>query len=459
MRLFYILITFFLVSQIALATHGQNARITYKCVGVNTYGMTLELYRDCNGVNLGNTQNVSYSSNCGNGNLTFNRISITDVTTQCVTQQSACNGGNGSFGVEKYIYTRTFTFPNGCNDIQLDYNLCCRSNSLTSISNPGSEQLYTRTVFNNNLSTCNNSPVFNTDTILTTAVNQFYSVSLDVRDIDGDTFTYELSNPLGTNGLPMGYIGGYDYLNPFGIGNGSSINLDANSGLLCFQSSTTEVTPVGITVREYRNSIEIATYYLEYYVQILGATNPIPYIGSNSISCNDLDVNFTQTSPSVTEIDGDSLELTAGDNFCFTLDFNDPPFASNPIILSTTSNAEQILNGATYTITNNNSNNLSAELCWTPTNADTGKHYVTFSVFDENACPIRYKRDYVYDITVNENTLGVNQVEANKIKIFPNPAKETISVTGFNAIFNYTLYDLSGKVILTGNSQNYIKNC
>ena len=66
----------------------------------------------------------------------------------------------GSFGVDKHTYTATLTLPPGCATVQLDYQLCCRSLSLTSISDPNSENLYVRTIFDASLSVCNNSPVF-----------------------------------------------------------------------------------------------------------------------------------------------------------------------------------------------------------------------------------------------------------------------------------------------------------
>ena len=367
MRYLYTFFFVFYFSFTAFATHGQNARITYKCIGANTYEVTLELYRDCNGVDLGGSASVSYSATCGNGNIsnsiTLFRISEEDITPLCSSQPSSCDNGSGPLGIEKHTYRGTLTLPYECSLVQLDYSLCCRANSITSISNPGTEELYTRTTFNASSSICNNSPDFGLDTVILTSVNSVNSIALDAQDLDGDTLTYELSNPLGTNGLPMSYLGGYDYLNPFGINNGN-ISIDNQSGLLCFESPSLEVTPVGITVREYRNGTEIASYQIEYYLQILGTTNEIPYIGSSINSCDDLDANFTQTSSSLVETSGNSLTITANDSFCFGLNFNDAVWNGNQPILSTTSNAEQVLNGATYTITNNNSDNLSAELCW-----------------------------------------------------------------------------------------------
>ena len=93
MKRLLLLLLFFSTTYSVLASHGQNARITYKCVGANTYEITLEVYRDCNGINLVNSQTISYSASCASSSFQVFRVSQEDVTPQCVTQQSACNGG------------------------------------------------------------------------------------------------------------------------------------------------------------------------------------------------------------------------------------------------------------------------------------------------------------------------------------------------------------------------------
>lgn len=47
--------------------------------------------------------------------------------------------------------------------------------------------------------------------------------------------------------------------------------------------------------------------------------------------------------------------------------------------------------------------------------------------------------------------LDFNDFETSKIKIFPNPVKETLNVNGLLPNTSYTLYDISGRVISKGN--------
>ena len=118
--------------------------------------------------------------------------------------------------------------------------------------------------------------------------------------------------------------------------------------------------------------------------------------------------------------------------------------------ISTTSNASEILIGATYTTVNNGTNNLTAELCWTPTNADTGIHHVTFSAYDEGSSQIILRRDYIYSITVNENTFGVDNFERQNIKVYPNPVINSVFVSGLEESAEYYLYTIEGKLLKKG---------
>jgi hypothetical protein len=100
---------FLLGTQEAQATHAKGVDISYVCLGPVAggmqYGLTLNVYRECNGINLPNTQSISYrGTQISNGaacvgNVNGVRQSITDITPNCPGQQSSCGNGNGTFGV------------------------------------------------------------------------------------------------------------------------------------------------------------------------------------------------------------------------------------------------------------------------------------------------------------------------------------------------------------------------
>jgi hypothetical protein len=50
-----------------------------------------------------------------------------------------------------------------------------------------------------------------------------------------------------------------------------------------------------------------------------------------------------------------------------------------------------------------------------------------------------------------DSQLGVNEININKTSIYPNPTVDQVTIT-FEGLFTYTLYNISGKAIMTGNS-------
>ncbi|MDG1660974.1 MAG: T9SS type A sorting domain-containing protein [Winogradskyella sp.] len=447
MKRIIIFLVFLCSSYFNYAGHAKSGVITYKCIGPNMYEATLTFYRDCNGVNPGNTFSMALEADNFADNLLLQIVSIEDVTNYISSFSSACGNGSGSFGVEKHTFKGTFTLPPNSGVIKLSIRRCCRTLSTNTFStfNSFAYSLFLKTVFNSDLSVCNNAPNFENELDLIVGQTMFTSLSLAATDPDGDTLTYELSPPLDNDGVEVQFIPPNSYLNPLtGV---SPANIDLNTGLLSFSATNLQAAPIGILIKEYRDNIEIARYYLEHYINSvpLGFDEPA-YIGADSSQALDLDITMTQAGASVVETDGKSLELTAGDSFCFTLDFNDDEGGN----ISTTSNASEILIGATYTTVNNGTNNLTAELCWTPTNADTGIHHVTFSAYDEGSSQIILRRDYIYSITVNENTFGVDNFERQNIKVYPNPVINSVFVSGLEESAEYYLYTIEGKLLKKG---------
>ena len=89
-NLILMLAFFGLGMQEAKATHAMGADFFYECIGPRQYRLTLNTYRDCNGVNLGNTACINYRSvGCGtvtNTNLTLNQVgAAVDITPLCVS--------------------------------------------------------------------------------------------------------------------------------------------------------------------------------------------------------------------------------------------------------------------------------------------------------------------------------------------------------------------------------------
>ena len=105
-RMTCILLPFFIFSNIqsVLATHVTGIELSYRCISQNMYSINLEMYRNCNGINMQSSRTISWTGSCGNGTITVNRIKIEEMPQIC-PGQSSCSGGSGFLGREAHTYT------------------------------------------------------------------------------------------------------------------------------------------------------------------------------------------------------------------------------------------------------------------------------------------------------------------------------------------------------------------
>src|SRR3989338_4862520 len=156
-----LMIAFILSAMTAMASHYSGGEITYEYIGPNQYLVTLHVYRDCNGIEVGTTHTVNYSSaTCGvNASITLSLQSTTDITPLCPTAASACGCG-GSIGIESLIFTGILNLPPGCTDWVLSTTACCRNSQITNLSGASSQDFYIEAHLNNTASLQNTTPAF-----------------------------------------------------------------------------------------------------------------------------------------------------------------------------------------------------------------------------------------------------------------------------------------------------------
>jgi len=377
--LFFLLISL-LYSMPSHATHSVGADLSYTCLGGNTYEITLNLYRDCDGVSAPSSATVSISSsNCGvNTNTILSRDpnSPEEISPICPSQSntSTCQGGSYP-GVEKYVYTGTFTFPQQCTDWTIGYDLCCRNNAITNLQNPGSQSMYVEATLDNTLSSCNNSPFFSTLPVPYNCSNQQFFYNHGAVDSDGDSLAFSLIDPLDDANNPIPHTGGLSATNPLNTTSGFSF--DNQTGQMSFTPSGQQQAVVTVLVKEYRNG------------QLIGTTmRDIQIITTN---CNN-------TLPTVSGIDGSnnySVDVCAGKELCFDV-FSDDADANQ----STTISWNNGIPDATFNVSGSPHEN--GTFCWTTTKADSGSHFFNVTVEDD-ACPTTATNTYTYTVNVIGN--------------------------------------------------------
>ena len=383
--LFLVFTLLIIGSQDAKATHALGGDLTYICVGPNQYAITLNVYRDCNGINLPNTQTVSWTGSCGSGSFTVTRNVLQDITPVCPGGQSSCGPGNGTFGVEQHSYTAIFNVPPGCTDITFSWRLCCRNNAITTLNNPGGERMYVESFLSNTTTPCNNSPVFLNPPTSFTCQNNAVFYNHGAVDFDGDSLSFSLTDCLDNAGNPVNYTGGHSGVAPFGPT--IPVNIDPGTGAITFTPNNALVGVLCVLVEEYRNGVLIGTVVRDIQFRVLNCNNTSPVLsGVNGAGIDSIDF---------------VTSACFGTQLCFDIVGSDP---SNPgdVLTMTYDNA---ISGSTFTVSGPgvpSGNSITGTFCWTPTIFDLGTHTFTVTIQDD-ACPIVGSNTFTYVVNVVTN--------------------------------------------------------
>ncbi|HRH36976.1 MAG TPA: hypothetical protein PK760_01440, partial [Flavobacteriales bacterium] len=365
------------ISHRASANHYAGADITYECVGVNQYRVTLDLFLDCSGAAI-TPQSLTFANDCG---VTFSLANITMVSNQEVSQlcgsqlaNSSCNGG-ALPGIRHYQFQTTL-FLAPCNDWTISWNICCRNATQNLVLTPG---MYVEATLNNLGGLCDQSPEFNDETIPYVCVNEPVSYNPEVTDADGNTLSYafvsaQFSAPLPTN---CNYIPGFTAGTPI-----PGIALDPATGQITFNPTVTGNYVVVLQVTSYNALGQvIGTVERDFLFVVINCSDPpADNLGPTSIT------NGVITS-------ANDIEVCNGVPFCVDISFSDiDPLA----VVTLASQVTAQLPGSTFNVVGTNP--AVGHLCWTPDPAYSPAN-VLIDVND-NACPIENLSSYQLTITI-----------------------------------------------------------
>jgi len=430
------ILIFFAFANNSYATHAMGADLTYSCIGNNQYRIRLQFYRDCNGINAASTETVNISSSgCGNIALNLPLLSVTEVTPSCPgLVGTACNNGGGQFGIQRFVYESTVTLPATCTNWSMSWQLCCRNNAITTLTNPGSNEMYIKATLNTGLSSCNNSPVFLNDPTPFACVNQPVFYNHGASDSDGDNLRFSLTNCYSTASTVVSYstANGISSTRPL-ITSASGIVIDPNSGAISFTPTAVQIGVLCVLVEEFRNGVKIGEVVRDIQFSVVNCINQIPVL-SGINGTNDFDT-----------------VIQAGQQLCFDIFSSDPDSGQ---ILSLNYN-QAIPNGS---FSYSGSPFPTATFCWTPTNADSGFHSFTVQVSD-NYCPIVGQNTYTYTIYVLPEPqnpapciLNITLNNISNLRCSSNDGSVVVVAVGGVAPYTFTLINQSNGQIYTNTS-------
>ncbi|WCL82414.1 T9SS type A sorting domain-containing protein [Saprospira sp. CCB-QB6] len=421
--LFFMLFLLGFSSQEAKATHVMGVDLTYVCLGNNQYKFSLQAYRDCNGVYMGTTTNLRLSSpNCSAFTTTMVRTSIVEITPSCPgIVGTACNGGNGIYGIEKYTYEATVTIPTTCTDWTASWSLCCRNNAITTLTNPGSNTMYVETELNTGLAACNNSPTFLNNPTPFACVGQSVFYNHGAVDTDGDSLYYSLTDCYSAANTPVTYDAtqGISASSPLITNNGVSIN--PATGAISFTPSSPQVGVLCVLVEEFRNGQKIGEIVRDIQFTV---------------------VNCQNQAPTLTGMNGGAVfdtTIAVGQQLCFEVLSYDVDSGQQTFIYG-----NNAIPNAVFTTSGNPFQN--GLFCWTPSAADLGFHSFTLNVQDD-ACPLVGQNTYTYSINVvggnndSSNCAGliVNLDTIQDLACTTNDGQAMINATGGAAPYQYSV--------------------
>jgi gliding motility-associated-like protein len=416
------------------ASHAMGADIFYECVGQDSFRITINFYRDCDGITAPTTASIGITNTCTGTTTTVTAPRTTliqpegipngsEVSALCNAQiqNSTCNGGSLP-GVEQYQYSFLWVANAQCNAWRIAFDLNARNAIIQTLQNPGAVDLYVEAFINNTTlpngdRICNNSPRFTNRPVPYFCFLDSILYNQGTVDVDGDSLVYTLIQPLQGPGQTIPYAAGFTINNPLTTNN--TFNFNSNTGQMFFVPQQAQVGVIAVRVDEYRNGVLIGSTMRDIQVVVLGPPlcNP-PYGVINEDGIDSASVSGgVFTGPY-------EIEACPGDTIRFSI-----RLGGQNITLS--SNATQAFPGATFTTTNIGTDSVVGQFNWITTAADTGLKNFSIS-YGINSCPIDRTAFQTISINVLDGTdAGPDQVycsEGAPIQLF---------ATGGN-IFNWT---------------------
>lgn len=465
----------------------------------NIFKITVKVYRDCsaealctgceipfpNGTTSGcNLNNAGFTTaiigidkgfegmNYGDFNLNIvpgiaNGYDIVEFQN-CEKNKSICTNcntrrpGTFSVGVEVYIFEGLVdlsSVPSNCCNVALSISGNIRNKSLTTFL---PEAFYTECIINKCL--VNSSPTFSNDALATICSGIDYIFELNPIDPDGDSLSYKIVSNYKAKGVPVNFVAPYSEKYPFPYHgppspNSLDLTIDPLTGNIGFRPLGVFVANINMEVSQWRkinniNTLVGITYRdLQINTTVVCKTNKVPiikiykdgiwnkgiqnfYVQQGKQICLDIvaeDQADTTTNPPV---EADTTELK----------WNNPGLNNNVM-----ANASFIRN---YILEQRNINGPKADsfkFCWTPpVNAiRTQPHAFTVTGTDRN-CPNKAYSTKGINITVGQWPLGINDVNSELLKVFPNPVNNKV-VINYEALktnhFELTIIDGLGKEV------------
>lgn len=410
--LIFLCFAFILSTSELQASHIAGTDLTYRCIGQDSFEVTLNVFRDCNGIAAPGNARLQATSTCGgsvNLNLTLqvnpfilNGDSVfpnpangaLEVSQLCPANlaQSKCKGRSNPFpGMEQYVFRGIVVLSPPCNTWNLRYSAPPARNSNQNLATgfPGVGVSTTLAELNSQSFACNSSPRFSAQPIPYVCAGQPVVYNFGVTEDEGDSLVYSFSCGYSNNlNNPNVFRAPYSCNEPI-----AGATIDSTNGRVRFTPTLTGNFVIIVLVEEYdratgqkKGSIMRDILFV---VQTCSNQQPDPNAPIENFSGDGA------------VIDTNSIEICVGESFQFDVTITDPD-TTDSLILS--SNIESILPNSTFSFVSYGDSAV-ATIAWSavPT---PGNFYSFYIQANDGACPVSGLFYSTYDIEIVPSTFA-----------------------------------------------------
>ena len=405
------------------ATHMMGADVKYECLGNGRYKITLKVYRDCTGINLGG---ISGRISCGSNSTNFSptKKGIRDITPTCASSVSACKNQQSGLGigVEEHTYEAIIDFTkapystwkkNGCCEFKIGWGQCCRNGEITTINNGSfyADAMLNLCNLDKTKKKCNDSPDLTSDAIAFLCCNNpyyFNNGALDNKDYD--SLSYSLVAPQSAPGTNMTHKSPFSPKFPM-------TPKCRKPGVVNCKPVPNASPPLGFYLNEFTGDLvftptkcdEVGIVVIEIKEWRKDSSGKYLHIGTTRRDMQMVVMNCGSNWPP--EIKSSKYDYTVceGDNIKITIEGLDKPHPSDPNGRKDTVSLKWnfgIPQGK-FKVTNPSDREKKAEFTWQTKIGDAQDAVYTFTITaQDDACPLKATSIKGYSIKVLPRALG-----------------------------------------------------
>lgn len=393
--------------QKADAVHVSGGDMEWEYLGNDSFLVTVNVYRNCNGKTLGN-QPILVNSSCGSKNYTTTLVAAGDITPVCDEQCTRCDskGCTFKFGIQKWSLSAIISVAdfkkNGCCWVTAEWDECCRDNQFT--TGAASTTFYIASKFNvceatplkvawqdNPISViCLGRDFINSSNQLLSSTPSDSVVHSFTESFQSATTKTPWSSPYAYN-TPINFLGfpNTTLKHPRGL------HLDSTKGTLKFRPMKEEISLITIKASVYRSGRLLGETVREHSVSVIKCPdNSLPIIsGMNCLSNNDLDF---------------SKALCVGEKIAFKVCVSDKDLKD-----TVTVKYSHNMPGAKVSILNKGTQRESLSFEWVADSIDSSQHtYFLYVEANDNACPVNGRTSRTFQFNVSKgDPISISSIE------------------------------------------------